>query len=455
MDPSNLTQSLQQIQTTPLDELQRQIARGELSDELRTLLGPELAGDVEQMAQVGGPQVLSDEERPLVIVLPGIIGSTLANVVGDVGTIWLNPLALLAGKMRYLKLSNDGTRDASPLVQIVASGLMPTHYLPIQIYLKTFGGCDVLGFPYDWRRSPDVAAEALRQMVTGQFQQSGRKVHLVGHSMGGLVARNFCLRYPDEAKQAVEQIVQLGTPNYGSVEPIRNVTVGSDTGRLAQRLNAANDPLDLMKSCPGLYAMLPVPQDFYPADAPLAYPYEGDLDPYDAAGYGADGISQAHVQAARDGYKWLAGAGGLPVPLTIIAGYGVSTCVGAKRVDGAPGLNFDGCVSVDGDGTVPLASAVALPGATRLYGRGMNHGDLPRYPVVMRAVQALIHGAEPAGLDRAPGAMVLGAEEEQEPRGPSQPPPGTLGEDQIEAIAERIRTGQHTPQDVQILAGVW
>ena len=90
----------------------------------------------------------------------------------------------------------------------------------------TLGGCDVLSFPFDWRRTPAASVDALRRLVLGQFQQTGRKLHLVGHSMGGLVARDFCLRYPDDASRAVAQIIQLGTPNYGSCESIRNLTVG-------------------------------------------------------------------------------------------------------------------------------------------------------------------------------------------------------------------------------------
>ena len=104
MEPSHLSQSIQQLQSTPLDDLERQIARGERSDDLRAVLGEQLAAELEQMAQQGRAQVLSGEERPLVVVLPGIIGSSLLNVLGDVGTIWLNPLALIAGKLRYLQL---------------------------------------------------------------------------------------------------------------------------------------------------------------------------------------------------------------------------------------------------------------------------------------------------------------------------------------------------------------
>jgi pimeloyl-ACP methyl ester carboxylesterase len=451
MAPTEPSKAMQQLQATQLDVLEQQIARGQLSDELRAVLGDELAAEMERIAQARGPIVLADEERPPVVVLPGIIGSSLMNIVGDIGTIWLSLLALIAGKLSYLQLDPSGEHDASPSVQIVAAGLMPTHYLPIQLYLKVLGGCDVLGFPYDWRRSLDDAVERLRSLVVGQFQQSGRKVHLVGHSMGGLVARNLCLRHPDEAAQTVAQIIQLGAPNYGSCESIRNLTVGGDTTDLLERLNHTNAPLTVMRSCPGLYAMLPAPAELYPADAPFPYPYAGSIDAYDPAAYGVDTISAAHIQAARAGYAWLATAGEMPVPVTVIAGYDVPTCLRVTRSDGSPGLMFMN--GPEGDGTVPLASATALPGARRLYGRGLEHGSLPLYEVVRRAVRDLVHGAEPSGLESAPYTAMLGAEAE-ETDVPRTPPPGTLGEGEIDAIAARVRSDQATPEDLRILSGV-
>jgi len=272
--------------------------------------------------------------------------------------------------------------------------------------------------------------------------------------MGGLVARNFCLRYPAEAAQSVAQIIQLGTPNYGSCEPIRNLTVGSDTGRLAEKLNPANAPLDLMRSCPGLYAMLPAPADLYPADAPYPYPYTGDLDCYQASAYSNEHVNPAHIQAARASYAWLAQAGELAVPATAIAGYAQPTCLGVTRTEGAPGFDFSACTSADGDGTVPLASVTALPGAARLYAHGVAHSDLPRSLSVMRAVRALIFGEAANMLEHAPYSMVLG-ETEIESAGPSQPAPGTLSDAELDAVAARIRAGLATPADVQVLAGAW
>jgi pimeloyl-ACP methyl ester carboxylesterase len=454
MTPDPPSKAIQQLSAAPLDVLQQQIAGGELRDEVRALLGATLADELERLAQAGAPSVLAAEERPPVVVLPGITGSSLNNVIGDTGLIWLNPLALIAGKLGLLQLDTTGRRDAAPGVRIVATGLLPTHYLLIQIHLRTLGGCDVLGFPFDWRRAPAAAVDDLRRLVLSQFRTSGQRVHLVGHSMGGLVARDFCLRYPADAARAVAQIIQLGTPNYGSCEAIRNLTVGGETAELTIRLNPANEPLQMIRSCPGLYAMLPTPPDLYPDDTPFPYPYSGNLRVYDAAAYQTAGVSARHIAAAQAGYAWLAQAGALPVPSTIIAGYDVPTCLGVSVADdqGSPSFDFASATGADGDGTVPLASATALHGANRLYGRGLKHSDLPLYGVVRNAVIDLIHGRQPSALEPRPHAGVLGAEATKAGV-PEHPTPGTLSEPALDMIAARIRAGKATPEDLQALAG--
>jgi pimeloyl-ACP methyl ester carboxylesterase len=454
MAPDLPSKALHQLSAAPLDVVQQQIASGELQGELSALLGPALAAELEQLAQAGAPEVLALEERPLVVLLPGITGSSLNNVLGDTGLIWLNPLALVAGKLGLLRLDATGRRDVTPGVQIVATGLLPTHYLLIQIHMRTLGGCDVLGFPFDWRRTPAAAVDDLRRLVLGQFRATGRKVHLVGHSMGGLVARDFCLRYAADAARAVTQIIQLGTPNYGSCETIRNLTLGGETAALTLRLNPANAPLQMIRTCPGLYTMLPAPPDLYPSDAPFAYPYSGNLHIYDAAAYQTDGVSARHIAAAQESYAWLAGAGALPVPCTIIAGYDLPTCVGVSVTNsqGGPSFDFSSASGPDGDGTVPLASATALPGANRFYGSGLKHGDLPLYGVVRSAVIDLVHSRQPSGLEQAPHAGVLGAVA-LEAEVPEHPTPGTLSEPELDLIAARIRAGAATPEDLQALAG--
>ena len=78
---------------------------------------------------------------------------------------------------------------------------------------------NVRPFFYDWRRDIRCAATDLNAMLTTQFPN--QPVHLVAHSMGGLVARTFIAKFPDrgtlQGKMGhAANLIMLGTPNYGS-----------------------------------------------------------------------------------------------------------------------------------------------------------------------------------------------------------------------------------------------
>jgi alpha-beta hydrolase superfamily lysophospholipase len=55
---------------------------------------------------------------------------------------------------------------------------------------------DVRPFFYDWRRDIRVGADELHQSINTWFG-SEAAVHLVAHSMGGLVARSYVARHKD------------------------------------------------------------------------------------------------------------------------------------------------------------------------------------------------------------------------------------------------------------------
>jgi predicted alpha/beta hydrolase family esterase len=57
---------------------------------------------------------------------------------------------------------------------------------------------------------PAQIDKAIRTLLK---QTGGKKVALVGHSMGGLAARNYCRQYGD---RQVEKIITLGTPHQGT-----------------------------------------------------------------------------------------------------------------------------------------------------------------------------------------------------------------------------------------------
>ena len=444
--------ALQDFQTTPFPELEKQMKRGERAEDLRLLYGDELAAEMQQMVASEEVRVLSGAARPLIILLPGIMGSTLRNIRGEIGLIWLNPIALVQGRLRLVRLAPDGTTNAEP-TEIIASGLIPKPYFPLYLHLR-WSGCDVLSFPYDWRRAPSVTAEVLAAFVRQQRIKDNRPIHLVCHSMGGLVARHYCRLYPDEASSALAQIVLLGTPNYGSVDAVQNLTIGSKAISLLTRLNAANDPLGIVRSAPGVYSLLPAPRVSYPTghDVP-PYPFTEEFNCYDVGTYQVEGVSADHLGTAQNDYMLLANTS-LPVPMTVIAGSNLPTAAGVIKVQPADDrvmFDFETHLSLDGDGTVLTASVVALPGAARYYVKNGRHLNLPEYPGVRRAVEALVHGDEP-DLPTSPD-KVLSAQDLADIAGvPEAPLPGTISEAELEVIAERIRRDMATPEDLTLLS---
>ena len=45
---------------------------------------------------------------------------------------------------------------------------------------------------------------------------AAKKVDIVVHSMGGLVVRSFCAKYPDACKRSIHKLITIDTPHYGS-----------------------------------------------------------------------------------------------------------------------------------------------------------------------------------------------------------------------------------------------
>ncbi|GGD55015.1 esterase/lipase family protein [Lacimicrobium alkaliphilum] len=70
-----------------------------------------------------------------------------------------------------------------------------------------------LGRPYvDLRKYVDSLHQALAQTFTNNQQQP---VHLLAHSMGGLVCRMLLQHYPQD-KHRIKSVITLGTPHHGT-----------------------------------------------------------------------------------------------------------------------------------------------------------------------------------------------------------------------------------------------
>ena len=355
----------------PPDELERALLTGESPGLLEDYFGPDnysqlrdLARDASTRPVRGGPRVL---------ILPGIMGSTLAKKgpLGIEDILWINPVEIALGKLTSLKLNGA----ASPYH---AAGAILFAYLKLKLRLR-INGFDADFFPYDWRRSlEDLGADLANKIQ----QEPASQVSLVAHSMGGLVAR---MALP-QAGEKVTRLIMLGTPNYGSFAPVQVIRATYDVvqkiAKLDLRHNAEELSGEVFNTFPGLYQMLPSPEKFSAINLykPDAWPAKGPQPRADLLGKVKAVVDRLAPADSR---------------FFLIAGINRDTVVGVRMNAG----EFAYDVSPDGDGTVPLAFAqlINIP-PQHIYYVEEGHGNLPNNGAVESAVADLLSSGTTAAL---------------------------------------------------------
>jgi hypothetical protein len=198
--------------------------------------------------------------RPLAVVLPGTMGSAL-NIEGE--NVWLNYWSLLRGGLKRLRIDASGVEPTD---------LLSHFYGPLLEFLARSHRVEIL--PYDWRLSVRDAATRLADRLDDWLpaaERSGQPVHLVAHSMGGLVVRAM-IADGDRGAALWRRIValpnsrllMLGTPNLGSYEAVRWLTGGNPTQAKISLLDITQSTAEitnLVRNYPGLVELLPFDPD--------------------------------------------------------------------------------------------------------------------------------------------------------------------------------------------------
>ena len=350
------------------------------------------AGVAAQIA--GGPVATppsAEEGLGAVVVLPGIMGSLLDT---DEGRIWISPWRLSRGGFETLALSAAG-----PPVKAIG---LNSVYAPLAARLAQMW--EVHLFPFDWRRDINEAADALDHFITGTVMGNGNKraVHLVAHSMGGLVARAFIGRHhatweamddgPSHRKGG--RLVMLGTPNRGSYA-IALALAGHDTlvkGVAAiDREHDRNQLRAILATFPGIYQMLPSPG--------LAVDDEHHL-LYEPAAWGEVPVDPQLLKQGKDFHQWLEQEhpGSSPERMVFVAGDRQKTPARIRLVAGTQHLGSNDL----GDGRV-LHQSGALDGV-RYYYVDTSHGGLVNDTSVLDTIDELLQTGTTTSLrhDRLP-----------------------------------------------------
>ncbi|HEX6190380.1 MAG TPA: alpha/beta fold hydrolase [Pyrinomonadaceae bacterium] len=181
---------------------------------------------------------LDSNGQPITIVAPDVIRQT--SLAGKTITVYQPLIDALTTNGDYVEYQVNG-----------------------QPGRRTTGGCDLsqkdskpnlFVFAYDWRISNKKNADSLADYV-GCVQKfyPDRKVNILAHSMGGLLARRYILDNPGKAKK----LITVGTPWLGAPKALYILETGNFFNiYLADRLYA-----DLFKSLveffPAVHELLP------------------------------------------------------------------------------------------------------------------------------------------------------------------------------------------------------
>ena len=326
-------------------------------------------GDVEyrelsQLAKIAATR--SNSRGKLVFVLPGIMGSRLGSVQRRTSSLlWLHPVAIAQGGLAQLALPGPKS--------LRALGVMLPGYLKLRLILEIAGFRPVF-HPFDWRADLETLARALSRSI----EKSGaKKVLVVAHSMGGLVAR---IALGQDRDQHIEKLVQLGAPNEGSFAPVQALRGAYPTVRKIASLDHRHTAEALAKTVfltlPGLYQMLPS----------VLTPGEPDL--FDAAQWPHDDDLVPDTKMLARAHKVRSRMPRADGRCAVIVGTHQETVTSIKRGDGG----FEYSVRRDGDGTVPLARAL-WEGADTWYARE-SHGALSNNNDVLAAVATILKDGE-------------------------------------------------------------
>ena len=342
------------------DEVERLLATGERRPELTALFGDQGYRELSSLARRAAARRGPVDGR--VYVLPGLMGSRIGSrglLLDDV--LWLDLIEIAAGHLTRLALP-AGSR-------LVALGAMLLNTLKLKLSLR-IAGFDAQMHPYDWRASVSELADALNRRIAADTD--GSPVMLVGHSMGGLVAR---LALGRQRAVRITRVVQLGAPNHGSYAPVLALRGVYPTVRKLAAIDRRHTAEDLarivFRTLPALHELLPDPA------------IAGGQDLFDANSWPHDELRpdpQRLLAARKERASWPE----RDDRCLVIAGVRQDTVTTLS----SSGDEFEFGVSPQGDGTVPLALAVR-PGERAWY-VGEKHGGLPNNGRVIAGVVDLL-----------------------------------------------------------------
>jgi pimeloyl-ACP methyl ester carboxylesterase len=295
------------VESANTDELVRLLIAPTAQEEkaFRAYFGDELYQRLHLMALKSSFRRGERDAKGNVVVIHGIMGSELTaiNRAGAGEQLWLKVLRIINGKLDLLRLGDEGRTEYNPDYDIRASGILKRYYGKLLLSLSE--SWNVRAFWFDWRKDLKLAADELQAQISGWFGDDA-PVHIVAHSMGGLVARTFIKKHPQRWEamwdkqsngKAGGRLIMLGTPNHGSFDIPQVITGLQETVRKLNLIDIRHRLTDLqtiLNSFVGSYQMLPSP-----------FVMESMEPLYKSETYADLQVPQRHLDNAWQHHKWL------------------------------------------------------------------------------------------------------------------------------------------------------
>ncbi len=338
-----------------------------------------------------------------VIIVPGIMGTEIFD--NENNLIWLNTFKLAAsftdGFLEELKA------ESANAGKIIRNTGGKDYFSGLFSILTTNGyteNTDSFENPYDWRLDLEASVQDLKNKIDKLKAERGvNKVDLVAHSMGGLLIKKYLHDY---GGSSVGKFIDIGTPHTGSPKSYKILTYGDNLG--ASFLFGlfginADEIKSISQNMPSVYQLLPS-RNYLTQEGGYVFNIDNALHPllnYDETkefmkGSGRNSTLVDRADAFHTEIDDLNPAD-YGVETYNIVGCGVPTIGKFFILDSNedhPSYNME---FTNGDGTVPLISALALTASSTYYVRGIAHALLPSTSGVKELVANLLTASTSSG----------------------------------------------------------